>query len=163
RRPVPHSPASSGSPPNTLPGFRTTCPRSRSRLPSPMSQPGSRPGSPTPSTRSQPAGRCSPSTGPRRSPSGFAPGRSGVASSGRQTPKECQAFTTPDAGRKVTELYNMQHLQSNTIDKPSRVVITTIQRLYSVLHGDAEMPPELDEVSAFELEPVAPVEVAYKP
>jgi type I restriction enzyme, R subunit len=61
------------------------------------------------------------------------------ANLGRQTLKEFQGFSTPDDGRKFTELYNVQHLQSNTIDKPSRVVITTIQRLYSILRGDAEM------------------------
>jgi len=85
------------------------------------------------------------------------------ANLGRQTLKEFQAFTTPDDGRKFTELYNVQHLQTNTIDSVSRVVITTIQRLYSILRGDPEMAPELDEASAFELEPVAPVEVAYNP
>jgi type I restriction enzyme R subunit len=85
------------------------------------------------------------------------------ANLGRQTLKEFQAFTTPDDGRKFTELYNVQHLQSNTIDKPSRLVITTIQRLYSMLRGDPEMAPELDETSAFELEPTAPVEVSYNP
>ncbi len=85
------------------------------------------------------------------------------ANLGRQTLKEFQAFTTPDDGRKFTELYNVQHLQSNTIDRPSRVVITTIQRLYSILRGDAEMALELDEASAFEFEPSAPVEVAYNP
>jgi type I restriction enzyme R subunit len=85
------------------------------------------------------------------------------ANLGRQTLKELQAFTTPDDGRKFTELYNVQHLQSNTIDKPSRVVITTIQRLYSILRGEPEMAPELDEASAFDVEPAAPVEVAYNP
>ncbi len=85
------------------------------------------------------------------------------ANLGRQTLKEFQAFTTPDDGRKFTELYNVQPVQSNTIDKPSRVVITTIQRLYSILRGDQEMAPELDETSAFELEPAAPVEVSYNP
>ena len=85
------------------------------------------------------------------------------ANLGRQTLKEFQAFTTPDDGRKFTELYNVQLLQSNAIDKPSRVVITTIQRMYSILRGDAEMAPELDEASAFELEPAAPVEVSYNP
>ena len=85
------------------------------------------------------------------------------ANLGRQTLKEFQAFTTPDDGRKFTELYNVQHLQSNTIDQVSRVVITTIQRLYSILRGDPEMAPELDEESAFELEPPAPVEVGYNP
>jgi type I restriction enzyme R subunit len=85
------------------------------------------------------------------------------ANLGRQTLKEFQAFSTPDDGRKFTELYNVQHLQTNAIDKPARVVITTIQRLYSILRGDPEMAPELDEASAFELEPKAPVEVSYNP
>src|SRR5439155_8342011 len=83
------------------------------------------------------------------------------ANLGRQTLKEFQAFTTPDDGRKFTELYNVQHLQSNTIDGVSRVVITTIQRLYSILRGDPEMPEELDELSSFDVEPSAPVEVTY--
>ena len=61
------------------------------------------------------------------------------ANLGRQTLKEFQAFTTPDDGRKFTELYNVQHLSANAID-PSRVVISTIQRLYSILQGE----PELD-------------------
>jgi type I restriction enzyme, R subunit len=37
----------------------------------------------------------------------------------RQTLKEFQQYTTPDDGRKFTELYNVQHLQSNTIDPVS--------------------------------------------
>jgi type I restriction enzyme, R subunit len=85
------------------------------------------------------------------------------ANLGRQTLKEFQAFTTPDDGRKFTELYNVQHLQSNTIDGVSRVVITTIQRLYSMLRGDPELSEDLDEVPSYELEPSAPVEVAYNP
>ena len=32
---------------------------------------------------------------------------------GRQTLKEFQQFSTPDDGRKFTELYNVQHLQRN--------------------------------------------------
>ena len=82
---------------------------------------------------------------------------------GKQTYQEFQAFTTPNDGRKFTEIYNVQHLQTNTIDSVSRVVISTIQRLYSILRGDQEMAPELDEASAFELEPSVPVEVAYNP
>jgi hypothetical protein len=38
------------------------------------------------------------------------------ANLGRQTLKEFQAFSTPDDGRKFTELYNIQHLSSNVID-----------------------------------------------
>ena len=44
-----------------------------------------------------------------------------------------QQFVTPDDGRKFTELYNVQHLQSAQLDRVSRVCISTIQRLYSML------------------------------
>jgi type I restriction enzyme R subunit len=52
---------------------------------------------------------------------------------GDQTLKEFQQFVTPDDGRKFTELYNVQHLQSAQLDRGSRVCISTIQRLYSML------------------------------
>jgi len=48
---------------------------------------------------------------------------------GRQTFKEFDQFVTPDDGRKFTELYNVQHLQSYVLDDVSKVHITTIQRL----------------------------------
>ena len=54
---------------------------------------------------------------------------------GDQTLKEFQQFVTPDDGRKFTELYNGQHLQSAQLDRVSRVCISTIQRLYSMLHS----------------------------
>src|SRR3989442_8865703 len=82
---------------------------------------------------------------------------------GRQTLKEFQQFTTPDDGRKFTELYNVQHLASQVIDPVARVCISTIQRMYSVLKGASELSPEIDEVSAYEIEPPAPVEVEYNP
>lgn len=69
---------------------------------------------------------------------------------GRQTNKEFQQYVTPDDGRKFTELYNVQHLQSNTIDDVNKVTITTIQRLYSMLKGDKEIDPSLEEESSFE-------------
>ena len=56
---------------------------------------------------------------------------------GRQAFKEFDQFVTPDDGRKFTELYNVQHLQSNVLDDVSKVHITTIQRLYSMLSGEA--------------------------
>src|SRR5438094_2977430 len=46
-----------------------------------------------------------------------------------------QQFVTPDDGRKFTELYNVQHLQSAQLDRVSRVCISTIQRLYSMLQS----------------------------
>src|SRR5881394_3456608 len=54
---------------------------------------------------------------------------------GDQTLKEFQQFVTPDDGRKFTELYNVQHLQSAQLDRVSRVCISTIQHLYSMLRS----------------------------
>ena len=82
---------------------------------------------------------------------------------GRQTKREFQQYITPDDGRKFTELYNIQHLTSNTLDPVSRVCITTIQRLYSMLKGEPEFEAELEEPSMFDLTPKEekPKEVVY--
>ena len=69
---------------------------------------------------------------------------------GRQTLREFQGFTVPGDGRKFTELYNVQLLQSNSIDPVSRVCIATIQRVYSMLKGE-ELDPELEEFSGFDV------------
>ena len=71
------------------------------------------------------------------------------ANLGRQALRAFQDFTTPDDGRKFTELYNVQHLQSQTIGD-NEVVISTIQRLYSMLKGDKELEEEDEESSAYE-------------
>jgi len=60
---------------------------------------------------------------------------------GRQALREFQQYVTPDDGRKFSELYNVQHLQSNMLDPVSRVCITTIQRLYSMLCDEPEFAP----------------------
>jgi type I restriction enzyme R subunit len=84
---------------------------------------------------------------------------------GRQTRKEFQQYVTPDDGRKFTELYNVQHLTSNTLDPVSRVCITTIQRLYSMLKGEKEYDPENEEASLFDHLPadMTPRDVIYNP
>jgi len=84
---------------------------------------------------------------------------------GRQTKREFQQYITPDDGRKFTEFYDVQHLTTNTLDPISRVCITTIQRLYSMLKGEPEFEPELEEQSIFALSPVEerPEEVSYNP
>ena len=69
---------------------------------------------------------------------------------GRQALKEFQRYVTPDDGRKFTELYNVQHLTSNTLDPVARVCITTIQRLYAMLQGEEELDPALEEGSQFD-------------
>jgi len=88
------------------------------------------------------------------------------ANLGRQALKEFQSYTTPDDGRKFTELYNVQHLTSNTIDPVARVCITTIQRLYSMLQGEPDLDPELEEGSGFDTAADLarePVPVRYNP
>jgi type I restriction enzyme, R subunit len=86
------------------------------------------------------------------------------ANLGRQTLKEFQQYVTPDDGRKFTELYNVQRLSGSTIDPVSKVSISTIQRLYSMLRGE-EMDEELDETSSHELTRLdeKPREVVYNP
>ncbi len=84
---------------------------------------------------------------------------------GRQTLKEFQQYNTPDDGRKFTELYNVQHLTTNRIDEVSKVCITTIQRLYSMLKGESDFDEEGESESLFnrdsEDQPAA--EIEYNP
>jgi type I restriction enzyme R subunit len=82
---------------------------------------------------------------------------------GTQTRLEFDKFTIQETQRKFPAEYNVQHLTTNTLDPASRVCISTIQRVFSILKGDAELDPELDEKSVYELRNGAPVEVAYNP
>ncbi|MGA3164786.1 MAG: type I restriction-modification enzyme R subunit C-terminal domain-containing protein [Terriglobia bacterium] len=84
---------------------------------------------------------------------------------GKQAYKEFQQFATPDDGRKFTELYNVQHMQSNKLDTVNKVCITTIQRLYSMLKGEEEFDAAQEEGSMFDLGPLIkePVPVTYNP
>jgi type I restriction enzyme R subunit len=84
------------------------------------------------------------------------------ANLGRQTLKEFQAFEVPGTGHKFTELYNVQHLSSSTVDDVARVTISTIQRLFSALKGE-QLDEQRDEESAYEALPDEPVAVAYNP
>src|SRR2546422_4475841 len=81
---------------------------------------------------------------------------------GRQTLKEFQHFRTPEENRFFTELYNVQHMQSNKLDDVCKVSITTIQRLYAMLKGE-ELDPALEEQSGFETSLLQrePVPVSY--
>ena len=83
---------------------------------------------------------------------------------GRQAYREFQGFTVPGDGRKFTELYNVQLLQSSSIDPVSRVCIATIQRVYSMLKGE-ELDPELEELSGFDIASArrSPQTVEYNP
>jgi type I restriction enzyme R subunit len=85
---------------------------------------------------------------------------------GRQAYDEFSNYVLPDDGRKFGDVYNVQLLRSNTIDPAASVVITTLQRLYSILRGEKELAEELEDESLFEIESgadQAPVEVVYNP
>lgn len=69
---------------------------------------------------------------------------------GEQAEKEFANYRTPDGNRLFGELYNVQRLTTNTMGASTKVVITTIQRLYSMLKDEPELPPEVEEGSQFE-------------
>ena len=71
---------------------------------------------------------------------------------GKQTLNEFQQFVSPVNGYKFTEEYSVQHLKKNTIAPASKVCITTIQRLYSMLKGEEDFQEENEEGSLFETE-----------
>ena len=71
------------------------------------------------------------------------------ANLGRQTLKAFQNYMPPGEVHAFTKLYNVQHLTSQTIGDES-VVISTIQRLYSILQGKDEFSEDNDEFSGFE-------------
>ena len=74
---------------------------------------------------------------------------------GRQTYREFQQFVSPVNGYKFTDEYHVQLLASNTISSTSKVVITTIQRLYSILKGEDQFDETAEEQSLFELDTAA--------
>jgi len=57
---------------------------------------------------------------------------------GKQTEREFNDFEPVDDPRKFPTLYTVQRLQTNSINPAAKVVISTIQRLYSMLKGETE-------------------------
>jgi type I restriction enzyme R subunit len=69
---------------------------------------------------------------------------------GKQTEDEFANFEPPDDPRKFPQLYTVQRLRTNSINPAAKVVITTIQRLYSMLKGETEFDAGNEEGSAFD-------------
>jgi len=85
---------------------------------------------------------------------------------GRQTLNKFQQYVSPYTNRKFTEAYCVQHMKRNTIDPAANVCITTIQRLYSMLSGEADFQEYNEEGSLFETampERKEPLPVVYNP
>jgi type I restriction enzyme R subunit len=80
---------------------------------------------------------------------------------GKQTMQEFDSFDVPETNRKFPTEYVIQHLKTNTVDTTARVCISTVQRIYSILRGDEELDPELDEHSVYELPINETVDVDY--
>jgi type I restriction enzyme R subunit len=88
------------------------------------------------------------------------------ANLGRQTLREFQQYISPYNGYKFTDEYNVQHLRANTLDPVAKVCITTIQRLYSMLKGEAAFDEGNEEGSLFEAGTALvkePLPVVYNP
>jgi type I restriction enzyme R subunit len=81
---------------------------------------------------------------------------------GRQALKEFQGYRPPGAGRLFTELYNVQRLGPAGLDPANKVVISTIQRLFSQLAG-TELTEEDEERSEFERSHAPTRPVVYNP
>jgi type I restriction enzyme R subunit len=70
---------------------------------------------------------------------------------GRQAKGEFQRFDIPSSSRKFAEVFNIQHLAGPRIDRVSRVCISTVQRMYSILRG-GDIDEEIDARSLYELQ-----------
>ncbi len=85
---------------------------------------------------------------------------------GEQAEQEFLKFQPTDDNRKFTELYNVQRLSSSYIASDSQVCISTIQRLYAILKGEAldetaeEENPNEQSWQALKKEPMP---VVYNP
>ena len=70
---------------------------------------------------------------------------------GIQAEGEFRIYQPVDTTSKLNELYTIQHLQSNVPEKDAKIVISTIQRVYSMLRGEAEFNPANEERSPYEI------------
>ena len=78
---------------------------------------------------------------------------------GDQTLREFQNYSTPDDGRRFTELYNVDKLSGAGMVGSSHVVISTIQRVHAALRGQQVV--DADDPGIDDYTPDAPVEVVY--
>jgi type I restriction enzyme R subunit len=76
-----------------------------------------------------------------------------------QTLAEFQNYRTPDNGRRFTEIYNVDKLTGAGMLGSSKVVVSTIQRVFRALSGD--QVPDQDDPNLDNYVPDAPVTVSY--
>ena len=83
---------------------------------------------------------------------------------GSQAATEFENFDTPDDGRKFTELYVVQRMAGDTVLGSAHVVVSTVQRLWMALTGQA-VPSADDNNETLDRYDLVdePVEVGYNP
>lgn len=82
---------------------------------------------------------------------------------GEQAEQEFQAFQPRDDNRKFTDLYKVQLLKGRTVPPDTKVCISTIQRMYSILKGQ-DLAAEDEETNPAErVLNRAPADVEYNP
>ncbi|MGW6687477.1 DEAD/DEAH box helicase family protein [Streptomyces sp. NPDC054961] len=88
---------------------------------------------------------------------------------GKQALDEFRKFTTPDDGRKFSDIYNVERLGAAGLQDSSSVVICTIQKMYRLLTGeqlvDDDPVDEANDDTAYEESYAAaqPIKVGYNP
>ncbi|AQT74427.1 DEAD/DEAH box helicase family protein [Streptomyces sp. fd1-xmd] len=88
---------------------------------------------------------------------------------GRQAYDEFRKFTTPDDGRKLSDIYNVDRLGAAGLQDTSSVTICTIQKMYSLLRGETlaedEQADEAADSEAYEdtYATDQPIDVSYNP
>ncbi|MFJ7248443.1 DEAD/DEAH box helicase family protein [Kitasatospora sp. NPDC098652] len=85
----------------------------------------------------------------------------------RQALAEFRNYTTPDDGRKFSELYGVDRLGAAGLQETSSVVIGTIQKMHSLLRGqplvDDDAADDRADAADEAFENGRPVEVVYNP
>ena len=80
---------------------------------------------------------------------------------GNQARSEFENYSTPDDGRRLTELYNVQQLTGSDMLASSKVVVSTIQRLYLGLSGQAIPTGDSDDIDSYDTD--QDIDVQYNP
>jgi len=80
---------------------------------------------------------------------------------GNQARSEFENYDTPEEGRKFTELYNVQQLTGSDMLASSKVVVSTIQRLYLALSGKVIPLGDSDDLDSYDAD--EGIEVRYNP
>jgi len=87
---------------------------------------------------------------------------------GKQAYDEFRRYRTPDDGRKLADIYNINRLGPAGLQETSAVVICTIQRMYKLLQGETMLDEDdpADDPADNGQDPYAverPIEVSYNP